>query len=69
MSPDIDAVAALELEAIRISIANLQSFPFVAEAMARGDLQIQGALFDIADGILRVLDPESGRFQPVSVDL
>ena len=68
MSPDIDAHSALELEAIRISIANLRSFPFVAAAEAAGSLQLQGALFDIADGILRVLDKESGRFAPVAID-
>jgi carbonic anhydrase len=68
ISADIDAAAALELEAIRISIENLHSFPFVAEAEARGELHIQGALFDIADGILRVLDRESGRFEAVPLD-
>ncbi len=68
LSPDIDAHAALELEAIRISIANLRSFPFVAESEARGELQIQGALFDIADGVLRVLDNDSGRFEAEGVD-
>lgn len=68
LSPDIDAAAALELEAIRISIANLRSFPFVAAAEAAGELQIQGTCFDISDGILRVLDRDSGRFEPVGVD-
>ncbi len=68
MSPDIDAHAALELEAIRLSLANLRSFPFVAEAEAAGILQLQGALFDIADGVLRVLDKVNGRFQPVSLE-
>ena len=68
MSPDIDAHSALELEAIRISIANLRSFPFVAAAEVAGTLQLQGALFDIADGILRVLDKDSGRFAPVEID-
>ena len=68
MSPDIDAASALELEAIRISIANLRSFPFVAEAEAAGELKIQGSYFDIADGVLRVLDRDSGRFEPVSLD-
>jgi carbonic anhydrase len=68
MSPDIDASAALELEAIRISITNLRSFPFVAEAEAAGELHLQGCYFDISDGILRVLDPETGRFSPVSID-
>lgn len=69
LSPDIDAAQALELEAIRISLANLRSFPFVAEAEAAGTLQLQGCYFDISDGILRVLDPVSGLFAPVDPDL
>jgi carbonic anhydrase len=68
LSPDIDAAQALELEAIRMSIANLRSFPFVAAAEAAGELQIQGTCFDIADGVLRLLDKESGRFLPGEVD-
>ena len=68
LSPDIDAHSALELEAIRISMINLRSFPFVAAAEANGSLQIQGALFDIADGILRVLDKATDRFMPVAID-
>jgi len=68
LSPDIDAAAALELEAIRISIANLRSFPFVADAEATGELLIQGTCFDIADGILRVLDPETNRFAATPID-
>ena len=68
LSPDIDAHSALELEAIRISIDNLRSFPFVAAAEAEGALQLQGALFDIADGILRVLDKDTGRFTPVEIN-
>ncbi len=67
LSPDIDAAAALELEAIRLSIANLRSFPFVAAAEAAGSVQLQGAHFGIADGVLRVLDTETGRFEAVSV--
>lgn len=68
LSPDIDAAQALELEAIRISIANLRCFPFVAAAEAAGDLKIQGSYFDIADGILRVLDHETDRFEAVDWD-
>ena len=33
----------------------------------RGDLTIHGTFFDIGDGLLRVLDPESGSFSPVSI--
>jgi carbonic anhydrase len=68
LSPDIDSAAALELEAIRISIANLRSFPFVANAEASGELLIQGTCFDIADGVLRVLDPETDRFVATPID-
>ncbi len=68
ISPDIDASAALEFEAIRISLANLRSFPFVAAAEAAGDVRLQGAHFDIADGTLKVLNPASDRFEAVSFD-
>jgi len=68
ISPDIDAQQALELAAIRLSLDNLRSFPFVAEREAAGMLHIQGAHFDIADGILRVLDPATDRFEAVEVD-
>jgi carbonic anhydrase len=68
LSPDIDACSALELAAIRLSIDNLRTFPFVAEAEAAGNLVLQGALFDIAEGVLRVLNQGSGKFEPVSVE-
>ena len=68
LSPDIDAQAALELAAIRLSLDNLLTFPFVAERVADGRLALQGAHFDIGDGILRVLDAATGRFEPVPLD-
>lgn len=68
LSPDIDACSALELAAIRLSIDNLRSFPFVVEAEAAGTLQLQGALFDIAEGVLKVLNQDTGKFEPISVE-
>jgi carbonic anhydrase len=68
LSPDIDACSALELAAIRLSIDNLRSFPFIAAAEQAGELHLQGALFDIAEGVLRVLNHETGKFEPLSVD-
>ncbi len=65
LHPDIDAKQELELAAIRLSLANLGGFPFVAERIADGRLTLRGTHFDIADGILRVLDPASDRFEPV----
>ena len=68
LSPDIDACGALELASIRLSIDNLRSFPFVAEAEAAGTLHLQGALFDIAEGLLRVLNHDTGEFETVRMD-
>jgi carbonic anhydrase len=60
-----DKQHALELEAIRTSLANLRSFPFVAEREAAGRLKLHGAFFAIAHGELHVLDEASGRFAAV----
>lgn len=57
-----DPQEALELEGIRTSIANLRTFPFVAEAEAAGTLKIHGAYFGIEDGMLHVLDQATGEF-------
>ena len=54
---------ALEQAGVRVSMANLLTFPFVRERVEAGALTIHGAVFAIADGKLRVLD-ETGRFEP-----
>lgn len=54
--------SALEHEAIKVSIANLRTFPFIPEREAAGTLRIHGAWFAIADGTLHLLDPETGSF-------
>lgn len=69
ISPDIDCQAALEQAGIRLSLDNLRTYPFVAQAESEGRLKLAGALFDIADGDLRILDPGSGRFERVAVTL
>ena len=63
--PDVDAQRALELASIRVSLANLRSFPFVAERERDGRLKLHGAYFDIGDGELRMLDSTSGRFETI----
>lgn len=67
--PDIDAQRVLEMAAIRLSLDNLLSFPFVAAAVAAGTLTLRGAWFSITDGSLRVLDGGTGRFEPVSFSI
>ena len=69
LSPDIDAQRALEQASVRLSIENLAGYPFVAEALKAGTLQLQGVIFDIAEGSLRVLDSKSGQYQAVPIDL
>lgn len=69
LSPDIDAQRALEQAAVRLSIDNLRTYPFVAEAEQAGRVKLHGVIFDIAEGALRVLDKGTGLFQPVPVEL
>ena len=57
-----DPQTALELEAIKVSLDNLRSFPFIAEREAAGLLKLHGAYFGIARGVLFILDRESGEF-------
>jgi carbonic anhydrase len=60
----VAAQEAAEQEAIRISLANLRTFPWVAEAVAAGRLRLRGAHFGVATGRLLVLDSETGAFAP-----
>ena len=55
---------AMELEGVRVSLANLRTFPWVSERESDGRLKLHGAYFAIADGILHLLDEESGEFAP-----
>jgi carbonic anhydrase len=59
-----EAERALEREAVKVSLANLRTFPFVAEAEAAGRLRLRGAWFGIREGQLRLLDETSGTFDP-----
>ncbi len=59
---DREAFRAMELEGVRVSLANLRTFPFVAEREADGRLTLHGAYFSIAEGVLKVLDEASGAF-------
>ena len=62
-SPEAGQEAA-EHEAVRISLANLMTFPWVAEAVAAGRLRLHGAHFGVATGRLVLLDAATGAFRP-----
>lgn len=56
---------ALEWASVRHSLENLQTFPFINSRIKQGLLQLRGAYFDISDGKLAALDPETGEFRPL----
>ncbi len=53
-----------EEEVIKISLTNLMTFPWVADRVGRGRLELHGMWFDIGTGTLMLLQKD-GRFAPV----
>ena len=47
-----------EQKVIRISLANLMTFPWLAERVQAGSLRLHGAWFDIRSGVLMVMQPD-----------
>lgn len=64
--PELDesAYTEMEQEAVKVSLANLRTFPWIAEREAAGKLKLHGAHFSIAEGRLYVLDETGGSFRP-----
>lgn len=60
------AAHALEMEAVKVSLANLRTFPFVPIRERQGKLKLHGAYFAISDGILHLLDEQRGTFHPAA---
>jgi carbonic anhydrase len=65
--PELDAEAFLEMEreAVKVSLANLRTFPWIAEREQAGSLKLHGAHFSIAEGRLYILDEAEVAFRPV----
>jgi carbonic anhydrase len=61
-----EAERAMELAAVKVSLANLRTFPCVQEKEAAGKLTLHGAFFAISDGVLHVLNEGNGVFEPQS---
>ncbi|MDP9086475.1 MAG: carbonic anhydrase, partial [Pseudomonadota bacterium] len=59
-----DAAMLLEEAGIRQSLANLRTFPFVAEREAAGKLSLHGCHFSIFKGQLFLLDEAEESFHP-----
>lgn len=61
-----DALLEMELESVKISLANLRTFPWIDEREREGRLELHGGHFAIAEGRLSLLDEAEDRFRPVS---
>ncbi len=67
--PDLAAfLAALEQSSVRNTLKNLMTFPWIAARVARGELELHGAYFDVATGMLSALDEPRGEFRPVAAE-
>ncbi len=64
-SDEITRHIALERETVQLSMERLMSYPFVAERVLAGKLEINGARFGIADGKLEVFDRTSASFRTI----
>ena len=60
-APGEGYLARLEQASIACSLENLMTFPYVAEAVKRGDLALHGAWFDIDTGHVLARDVNGGK--------
>ena len=58
-------LSAAERQAVRLSLDNLTTFPFIREAVSAGELTLQGWYLNIFDGALEIWDPAGKRFNLV----
>jgi len=56
---------ACELGTIETSLLNLQTFPWIAEAVECGKLQLHGWYYDLEAGNLSTRNPVTGAFQAI----
>jgi carbonic anhydrase len=64
---ELDRAAFLDMEreAVKVSLANLRTFPWIAEREKAGSLKLHGAHFSISEGRLYILDEAERSFRPV----
>ncbi len=62
---DAAALLDMEHEAVRVSIRNLMTFPFVKERVAAQRLKLHGGHFAVMHGVLNLMDAD-GKFVPVT---
>jgi carbonic anhydrase len=63
--PEPDRVAALEKQAVLVSLENLMTFPFVRAAVEAEEMTLHGLWTSMGDGALEQYDPAQRAFIPV----
>ncbi len=58
------AERAMEMAGVRVSLANLRTFPCIRTKERSNELRLRGAFFAISDGQLHLLNEERGSFEP-----
>jgi carbonic anhydrase len=57
-NPGEDIQGRCEIEVLKLSLANLLTFPWIGEAVKAGRLQVEGFHFGIESGVLTKLEGE-----------
>jgi carbonic anhydrase len=64
-----DQLRILEQEAIKTSLANLLTFPWIEERVAAGRLRVHGWSFDMEQGEIHAYVPAHDAFEPLTLEL
>jgi carbonic anhydrase len=60
-----EAERAMEQAGVKVSLANLRTFPCIRKKEREGTLKLRGAFFAISDGQLHLLNESNGVFSPL----
>jgi carbonic anhydrase len=60
----LDRLTHYEMKVVELSLRNLLTFPWIAESVAAGRLQLRGFRFGVRTGVLSMLDGET--FAPIA---
>jgi carbonic anhydrase len=63
---DDEYLHRLEFASVELSLRNLMTFPWIKDAVGRGDLELHGAYFGVATGRLMLRNPATGEFEAVA---
>lgn len=65
LGEDDDHLDAAVKQNVLVQIANLKTYQYVEDAIARGNLAVHGWVYDIGSGRVSAFDEESGEYKPL----